>query len=132
MISFRETVVFVQDVPTSRAFYQDVLDQSVVEDGGNVVFFENQLIIHDAAAVTTMIFGEASPRSALPQGRGNLLIRFETDDLEQAYRKVVDSGAAIVHPITEQAWGQRSFCFLDPDGHLIEIGEPTNLAFGEA
>ncbi|HEX7496456.1 MAG TPA: VOC family protein, partial [Candidatus Limnocylindrales bacterium] len=59
-----------------------------------------------------------------PQGKGNLDIYFETDDLESALNAVVESGAEIIHPIEVQAWGQRVFRFHDPDGHIVEIGDP--------
>jgi hypothetical protein len=30
----------------------------------------------------------------------------------------------LIHPILQQAWGQRVFRFYDPDRHIVEIGEP--------
>jgi uncharacterized glyoxalase superfamily protein PhnB len=37
--------------------------------------------------------------------------------------RVVDR-VDLIHPIVEQAWGQRVFRFYDPDGHAVEVGEP--------
>jgi hypothetical protein len=31
-----------------------------------------------------------------------------------------------VHPVVEQPWGQRVFRVYDPDGHVVEIGEPMD------
>ena len=36
----------------------------------------------------------------------------------------IDDRVDLIHPIVEQAWGQRVFRFHDPDGHAVEIGEP--------
>lgn len=30
----------------------------------------------------------------------------------------------LIHPIERQAWGQKVFRFYDPDGHIVEVGEP--------
>ena len=35
--------------------------------------------------------------------------------------------ARIVHPIRTEPWGQRVFRLLDPDGHIVEVGEPQAL-----
>jgi hypothetical protein len=31
---------------------------------------------------------------------------------------------AVVHPLREQPWGQRVLRVYDPDGHIVEVGEP--------
>lgn len=129
MITFYNTIVFTHDLPTAVAFYRDVLEQEVLEDHGTIVFLANHLVLHDAASITATVTGAADARSHEPQGRGNLLVYFETDDVEAAFRRVEASGARIVHPVVRQEWGQAVFRFLDPDGHLLEIGEPLHLTF---
>jgi catechol 2,3-dioxygenase-like lactoylglutathione lyase family enzyme len=129
MIAFYNTIVFTHDLPRSVTFYRDVLGQEVLEDHGTIVFLANHLVLHDAASITATVTGAADARSQEPQGRGNLLVYFETDDVEGAFRTVADSGATIVHPVVRQEWGQSVFRFLDPDGHLVEIGEPLHLTF---
>ena len=32
----------------------------------------------------------------------------------------------LVHPIREHSWGQRALRLYDPDGHVIEVGEPMS------
>ena len=32
-----------------------------------------------------------------------------------------------MHPIREHPWGQRALRVTDPDGHLVEVGEPMPL-----
>lgn len=131
MIAFYNTIVFTHDLPRAVAFYRDVLGQQVLEDHDTIVFFANHLVLHDAASITTTVTGTADARSREPQGRGNLLVYFETDDVAAAFRTVEASGATIVHPVARQEWGQSVFRFLDPDGHLVEIGEALHLTFDE-
>jgi len=123
------TIVFTHDLPRSVAFYRDVLGQEVLSDHGAIVFLAGHLVLHDAASIAATAMDAADARSHDARGRGNLPVSFETDDVEAAYRLVADSGATIVHPVARQAWGQSVFRFLDPDGHLVEIGEPLHLRF---
>lgn len=50
-----------------------------------------------------------------------------TDDMDEAIARVSRSGARFVHPLVEQPWGQRVFRIYDPDGHVVEIGEPMDV-----
>jgi len=59
-----------------------------------------------------------------PLGRKNLEIYFESDDLDAVWNRLVEEGLGVAHPMVEQPWGQRVFRVFDPDGHLVEVGEP--------
>jgi uncharacterized glyoxalase superfamily protein PhnB len=61
------------------------------------------------------------------QGEKNILIYFETDDLEKCYMEIIEAKVKTIHGIEKQAWGQRVFRFYDPDEHIIEIGEYFRL-----
>ncbi len=129
MITFYNTIIFVKDIEKSKAFYTDVLGQKILEDYGTIVTFENHLVIHDSQSLIRTTYGEVTPESGTLQGRNNLLVYFETDNLEDAYERVKSSGCEIIHPIKKQEWGQKVFRFLDPDNHIAEIGEPLHLTF---
>jgi uncharacterized glyoxalase superfamily protein PhnB len=120
---FVNPIVFVRDVRVATAFYRDVVDLAVDADHGDFVLFEGHFAIHDGALVTRTIFGP----DALPQpgafGRSNLLLYFEDDDIEAAFARLKDR-VELIHPLARQVWGQRVFRFHDPDGHIVEIGEP--------
>ena len=76
------TIVFVSDIARSKAFYRDVLDQSVKEDHGTVVMFEGGLEIHDGVKLLEMTYKMPGAFPNGPQGKDNLDIYLETDDLE--------------------------------------------------
>ena len=68
------------------------------------------------------MWGEGAADAA-PYGRRNVLFHFEDDDVHACFSRV--SGRVdLIHPIVEQAWGQRVFRFHYPDGRAAEIGEP--------
>jgi catechol 2,3-dioxygenase-like lactoylglutathione lyase family enzyme len=118
------TIVFVSDVPRSAAFYRDVLGLQVAQDHGTIVIFEHGFAIHDAPNLLEKTYKTPGAFAREPQGKNNLDIYFETDDLEAVYLAVASYGAEVIHPIETQEWGQRVFRFHDPDGHIVEIGDP--------
>ena len=118
------TIVLVSDVPRSQAFYRGVLGLTVEQDHGTIVTFEGSFSIHDGPNLLGKTYKKPGAFPREPQGHDNIDIYFETDDLEEAFRAVTDSGADVIHPIETQEWGQRVFRFHDPDGHIVEIGDP--------
>jgi hypothetical protein len=33
----------------------------------------------------------------------------------------------LIHPLKVESWGQRSIRFFDPDGFIVEVGEPIEV-----
>ena len=118
------TIVFVKDIERSKQFYTDVLEIPVEEDLGIIVFFKNRLVLHAADKLSRTVFKREKLSSRFRQGRNNVLIYLETDDLEASFQKIAAHGVKMIHAIEKQAWGQRVFRFFDPDKHIVEIGEP--------
>ncbi|HEX7590801.1 MAG TPA: VOC family protein [Candidatus Limnocylindrales bacterium] len=123
-ITHVETIVLVSDIARSTAFYRDVLGQPIKHDYGQIVMFEHGFSIHDGPDLLEKTYKTPGAFPNGPQGKDNIDIYFETDDLEGALDEVVKSGAEVIHPIEVQPWGQRVFRFHDPDGHIVEIGDP--------
>jgi catechol 2,3-dioxygenase-like lactoylglutathione lyase family enzyme len=121
---FINPVILVKDIAVSRAFYTGVLELKIVADHGSFVLFENHFALHQARELAVTIWGETRPPGTdQAQGRNNLLLYFEDAALEQVFARIKDR-VQLIHPIRRQAWGQAVFRFYDPDGHVIEIGEP--------
>ena len=120
---FVNPIPFVRDVAASKAFYTSLLGLRIAEDHGHFVRFETGFAIHDGARLEQTIWG-SSPASA-SYGRRDVLLYFEEEDLDALFERI-RSQIELIHPIETQVWGQRVFRFYDPDGHVIEIGEPQN------
>lgn len=120
---FINTIVFVKDIARSKLFYNQVLGLKIVADYQTIVFFENHFTIHIGNVLLRTIF-KRSPMFDFKKGKRNIEIYFETEDIEKAFKTIVNSKARVIHPIEKQAWGQKVFRFYDPDKHIIEIGEP--------
>jgi catechol 2,3-dioxygenase-like lactoylglutathione lyase family enzyme len=123
-LTFINPVVFVRNIRVSKAFYAETLGLKVIGDHGPFVLFENHFSIHQAHELAATIWKANAPSDAdQPQGQHNLLLYFETSELESAFARLRNK-VRLIHPIERQAWGQSVFRFYDPDGHVIEIGEP--------
>ena len=124
-VKFKVAVIFVKDVDASRAFYEGLLGQKVTMDHGENVEFEGGLSIWDVNHAYEMVYQRA-PESDAPLGRENLELYFESSDLDAIWQTLSDARVDVVHPMREQPWGQRVFRVHDPDGHVVEVGEPIS------
>lgn len=57
-------------------------------------------------------------------GRG-VVVTIEVADAEAMHRRLSAAGVPIVHPLTDEAWGQRRFMTRDPAGMLVDVVEQT-------
>jgi catechol 2,3-dioxygenase-like lactoylglutathione lyase family enzyme len=122
MHRFANCLVFVADMERSRSFYRHVLGLPNIEDHGSVVVFADGFAIHDGAELYQRVHG-TPPTGARPWGRDNLVLYLEAASIDEAYREL-SHHVDVIHPVREEPWGQRVFRFRDPDGHVIELGEP--------
>ena len=121
---FVNPISFVRDIGRAREFYRDRLGLRVLHDFGNFVLFEEGFGVHEGRSLERTIWRTEHP-AAEPYVRNNLLLYFEHDDVDAAF-EIIASHVEIIHPVEQQAWGQRVFRFYDPDGHVVEVGEPQS------
>jgi PhnB protein len=58
--------------------------------------------------------GIVSPRTG---GGNSIVLTVYRENVEELWRKAVDAGASIVHPLQDQFWGDRHGQIIDPFGH---------------
>jgi len=63
----------------------------------------------------------SAPPGPEPFSGAGMIFTFEVADAAAAQKAIAKSGAPIVHPLTDEAWGQRRFMTRDPAGTLIDI-----------
>jgi catechol 2,3-dioxygenase-like lactoylglutathione lyase family enzyme len=120
---FVNTIVFVKDLNISKDFYSNILGMDILKEYGTIVFYENQLVLHQTESIIETVYKKRKSSVFNKQGHDNLLLYFETDDLLSFYNQI-SKKVRIIHGIEEQSWGQKVFRFHDPDSHIIEFGEP--------
>lgn len=117
-------VLFVRDAATSRKFYTELLQFTVIMDNGgtNLTFKEGFAVwqIRPDNIIPKTLGAENITNSG---STSRFELCFETDDLDQIYQTLKENEVAFLHEINTEIWGQRTIRFYDPDGHLIEVGE---------
>ncbi len=125
-LKFSSFVILVDNIEKSKKFYTEVLQQKIILDHGRNVIFENGFAIWEAIYAHNIIFSEK--RDDKPLGRKNFEIYFEHDKIEEIFELIKKKNdIEFIHDIRTQPWGQKVFRFADPDGHIIEIGEPMHV-----
>lgn len=125
-IKFQSAVIFVSDIKKSRYFYETLLNQKVMMDFGPCIAFETGLSLWQIDHATNIIKGQTE-KTENKIGHDNFELCYETEEIEAISARLSEAGIQYVHPIQEQPWGQRVIRVYDPDGHIIEFGEPMSL-----
>ncbi len=121
MIRFHNAIAFVEDVATSTAFYRDVIGISPVFESETFVLLTPGFSIHDGDALHDAALGRSREAGA-PWGRDNIDFYFVSDSLERDFERVAKA-TTILHPIKTLPHDELAFRCLDPDGHILEIGD---------
>jgi catechol 2,3-dioxygenase-like lactoylglutathione lyase family enzyme len=122
MLKYISTLIVVEDLSASRFFYEQLLGQKVKADFGEDVVFEGEFAIHLKSHFQALLGGEAQYPITARANNGELY--FETDEIETIQQRLKQAGIEFIHEIQLQPWGQRVMRLYDPDGHIVEIGEP--------
>ena len=117
----KNILLVVEDIERSIAFYKELFGLQVLKDfDGNVILTEG-LVLQDKKIWEQLIEQKVS------YGGNAAELYFIESDLQGFQEKLNHSSfdIAYVHPLKTHSWGQRAIRIYDPDGHMIEIGEPV-------
>jgi catechol 2,3-dioxygenase-like lactoylglutathione lyase family enzyme len=115
------------DVERSRRFYTDVLGGTVVRSGEptNVMLANSWIVINRGGGPTDdkpEVILETPP----DPDRVSSFLNIRVKDIETVYAEWSARGAQFLTPPKQHAYEIR--CYIrDPDGHLIEVGQTTDL-----
>jgi catechol 2,3-dioxygenase-like lactoylglutathione lyase family enzyme len=122
-VKFCSSVLLVSNIKISREFYEDILNQTVEIDHGECIGFVGGFSIWQIEHAYEIMAKDFSNRLS-DNENGHFELYFESDELDDMYKKLTDKKAEFVHDMIEQPWGQRVFRIYDPDKHMVEMGEP--------
>jgi lactoylglutathione lyase len=119
------TILYVQDVPRSLAFYQEAFGlqlrfQHESGDYGELDTGATRLAFSSRTLMTQLGKNPAAADAAAPCFE----IAFSTDDVPAAVARAVAAGAALKQAPQDMPWGQTVAYVVDPDGFLVEICTP--------
>ena len=121
-IRFTSTLITVSDMNTARDFYERLLGQEVEYDFGENLSFVGGFALHERGHFHRLLASSATEGGNGPHY--DMELYFECEDIEVVDACLRAEGVAFVHPLREQPWAQRVVRVFDPDGTIVEIGEP--------
>ena len=119
------TILVVSDMPTSKAFYVDILGAELFREYGGdslvLKFLDSWLLLVSPGGPT-----EDKPDTYFekPANRNRVSHSFtiRVKDCNKSYEILKDRGVKFITPPSNRGAETRCF-FRDPDGHLFEISE---------
>lgn len=128
-MKFGYTILYVQDVPRSVAFYEDAfgLSRKFVHEAG--MYAEM-----DTGGTTLSFAANGLAKTNLPCGfhendpqspPAGFEVAFVTDDVQAAYDRALAAGAAPVSAPAQKPWGQICAFVRDKDGIVVELCTPS-------
>lgn len=119
------TMVYVDDVARSAAFYRDVVGLEPIADFGSYAEFEWGNLILGLRQRDNAVrqYGDAV---APARSGASHQVTVTVEDVAAFADRLASRGAEILQPLTDQAWGMRSTTFRDPDGHVVEVCQPID------
>ncbi|HOT15970.1 MAG TPA: VOC family protein [Bacteroidales bacterium] len=122
MLKFTSSVVFVSNINVSKDFYIQLLKQEIELDFGTNISFKSGISLWQVNQAH-VIAQELNTSS----NNNRFELYFESDQIEKDFEELKSRGVKFLHEINEEPWGQQTIRFFDPDGHLVEIGEPMEV-----
>lgn len=107
----------VKDMDISKKFYQELFGMQIVKDFGSKVILTDGLCLQDRK------IWESFTKKAVCSGSNDAELYFEENELDLFIEKLSHFQVKFVHTLLIREWEQRTVCFYDPDGHMIEVAE---------
>jgi uncharacterized glyoxalase superfamily protein PhnB len=121
-------IIAVASVDATRDFYVDTLGfthmMGVVGKDGKLDFCSVLL------GQAQVMFTRNRPAAAAPPADTQAVeIYLEVADVDALHARLAKKGVAIVEPLTQQWWGDRTFKVKDPNGYVVwfytNVSEPA-------
>lgn len=121
---FKMPVLFVDDITVSKQFYQNLFNLTIEHDFGENIVFKDGFSLWQWKRAEHIIFS-ASRHSPASTDK-TVELYFETEDIQELWQHIKESGIEVIHGLKAEAWGQRTCRIYDPDGYIVEIAEPMD------
>ena len=89
--------------------------------GGKVMTLEVWFV--DSAVMVASEFPEMGIVSPLTLGGTATVLQIYTDDVDTLWKRALDAGAEIRHPLSDMFWGDRHGQITDPYGHRWNLAQ---------
>jgi catechol 2,3-dioxygenase-like lactoylglutathione lyase family enzyme len=133
---FGYTILYVSDVAACLEFYERALGQQrrFLHESGQYAELDTgdtvlALAAHELAAANLPgVYRPSERPAAAGEARPAFEVCFVTRNVQAAFDRAVEEGAASVSPPQTKPWGQDVAYVRDPAGNLVEIASPAGPA----
>jgi catechol 2,3-dioxygenase-like lactoylglutathione lyase family enzyme len=115
--------LFVEDLRSAKAFYQDVFGLEIVfqDDVSAVVRLRNLMI---NLLQISEAHGLVEPAAvAGPKVGSRLLLTIKVDDVDAVCAELARHGVNLLNGPVDRPWGRRTAAFADPAGNVWEVAQ---------
>lgn len=128
-MQFGYTIVYVEDVPRSIAFYEEAfgLARRFVHEAGDYGELETGTTALAFSSLRLMAELGKNPQRAAADAP-SFEIAFTTADVAAAVQRAVKAGARLVQPPEQMPWGQTVAYVADINNVLVELCTPVGAA----
>jgi catechol 2,3-dioxygenase-like lactoylglutathione lyase family enzyme len=116
--------LFVEDLPTAKAFYRDVLGLELAFEDENASAYKLGGVLVNLLSVSAAREQIAPAKVADPDAGIRVQLAITVDDIDAEIAALAAKGVTLVNGPEDQPWGMRTACFADPAGHLWELAQP--------
>lgn len=103
-----------QDFDASLAFYRDVIGLQKIHGWDRA---DSRGVIFSLTKTSELeLFGAARGAEPGISTSQNMLIRFQVENVDAEYTRLMQASVEIVDDLADRPWGDRSFTINDPDG----------------
>ena len=115
--------LFVEDLPLSKAFYEDTFGlMPVYEDDNSTVFDFGTTLIN--LLETSAARGLIEPGAvAAPNAGSRFQLSIWVEDADAVCEDLAARGVALLNGPIDRPWGKRTASFADPDGTIWEVAQ---------
>lgn len=122
-------LITVSDLGASREFFVDHLEFRPVFEADWVV-----MLAHSGQDTITLGLMASHHPSSPPgpetfSGTG-MVFTLQVSEATALHRRLSGKGLPIVHPLSDEPWGQRRFMLRDPSGVLVDVVEQIEPVAG--
>lgn len=115
--------LFVEDLETTKGFYQEVFGLPVVyEDENSAVFKFGETLVNLLRASEAPSLVAPAPVAA-PEAGVRHQFTLDVEDVDEMCDELKRRGVEILNGPMDRPWGIRTASFRDPGGHIWEIAK---------
>ncbi|MFI6322492.1 VOC family protein [Nonomuraea sp. NPDC050556] len=115
--------LFVEDLPATKQFYQEVFDLPVhYEDDESAVFDFGNTLVNLLRVTAAPELVDPAPVGGRDAG-ARFQLTIDVDDVDAKCEELARRGVKLINGPMDRPWGVRTACFADPAGHIWEIAK---------